>query len=247
MEEEQPHSLIRALAALNPADPNMTSMVALTERGYDRKMSPQLLASAELSNTSTDSTVNDVSLRQNLLATLRIEVNRLSPETKIIAQNDRERLMKEQFLIHYRAHGETAAKVLLRFGRNHLHRGYDSRGISTLGNFVAEFAISEGKKVFNVGAFGAGGRASLLGNSWNADERNDELTFALLADTAKYSATLFDLRPLRAVLHQIPKDKRSALQLNLAYWADSYDALICYKKVTPLNVQDAFSTLPKNR
>jgi len=47
-------------------------------------------------------------------------------------------------------------------------------------------------------------------------------------------ATLFDLRPLRALLHDIPSEKRSETQRNLAYWADSYDALICYQTVTLL-------------
>ncbi len=74
----------------------------------------------------------------------------------------------------------------------------------------------------------------MAGKTWNADERQDELAFALLAERAKYSATIFDLRPLRPLLHQIPPDKRSALQVNLIYWADSYDALICYKTVIPL-------------
>ena len=73
-----------------------------------------------------------------------------------------------------------------------------------------------------------------MGETFDADERQDELTFALLAEKAKYSATVFDLRPLRPLLHAIPQEKRSALQTNLIYWADSYDALICYKYVTPL-------------
>jgi hypothetical protein len=152
------------------------------------------------------------------------------------AQNERELLMKEQFLIHFN-HSSTPgarSKVLLRFGRNHLHRGYDARGISTLGNFIAEFAIVQGQKAFNVGAFGAGGKASLLGKSFDPDERRDELAFAFLAERAKYPATLYDLRPLRSLLHRISSEKRSALQSNLIYWADAYDALVCYKTVTPL-------------
>jgi hypothetical protein len=123
---------------------------------------------------------------------------------------------------------------LLRFGRKHLHRGYDARGISTLGNFVAELALLRGKNAFNLGAFGAGGKAALLGSNWDADERQDEPAFALLAEKAKCPATLFDLRPLRALLQDIPSQKRSETQRNLAYWADSYDALICYQTVTPL-------------
>ncbi|MFZ0278404.1 MAG: hypothetical protein WA254_23165 [Candidatus Sulfotelmatobacter sp.] len=111
--------------------------------------------------------------------------------------------------------------MLLRFWRNHLHRGSDARGVSTLGNFVAEFAVAQGSNVFNVGAFGAGRKATLLGNTWGADERQDELAFALLAENAKYAAMLFDLRPIRALLHRIPQEKHSSLQNNLIYWADS--------------------------
>jgi hypothetical protein len=237
MEEEQPQRMIRELARLNPSDSDLKRMVGLTKDGYTRKMAPRLLELAEASNGSTDGRPNDVSLRENLLATLEIEKNRLNPETKMDAQEKRERLMKTQFLEHLRrsSGSGTTSKVLLRFGRNHLHRGYDARGISTLGNFIAEFAISQDKRIFNVGAFGARGRASLLGETWNADERQDELAFASLARKAKYSATIFDLRPIRALLHRIPPEERSALVTNLIYWADSYDALICYKQVTPLN------------
>jgi hypothetical protein len=232
MEEIQPHLLIRELAALNPGDPQLQRMVAVTKGGYDRSMSPALIDLLIESKGSKDDLRNHISLRQNLLATLRIDKNRLSPQTKMTAQISREHLMKTQFLLHLRSSGP--GKVLLRFGRNHLHRGYDGRGISTLGNFVAEFAVAQGKKTFNVGAFGAGGKGNLLGETFDADERRDELTFALLAESAKSSATLFDLRPVRPLLHAIPRDKRTAVENNLMYWADSYDALICYQTVTPL-------------
>jgi hypothetical protein len=236
IEEAQPQMLIAELASLNAGDLDLKRMVELTKGGYTRKIAPTLLDLAKKSKGREDAVVNDVSLRENLIETLEVETNRLGLDTKMIAQNERERLMKEQFLKHFRrdAAGGSPSKVLLRFGRNHLHRGYDARGISTLGNFVAEFALSEGKTTFNVGAFGAGGKATLLGETWNADERKDELAFALLAEEAKYSTTVFDLRALRMKLHRIPQEKRSALETNLTYWADSYDALICYKTVTPL-------------
>ena len=235
MEEMHPEYLIRDLAALNPANPQLKQMASLASNGYNRKMASDLLALMQSSHAEHDAVVNSISLRQNLLATLEIETNRARPESRMTAQNQRELLMKMQFLEHLRASGsDPASKVFLRFGRNHLHRGYDARGISTLGNFVTEFAVSRGQKAFNVGAFGAGGKASLMGETWNADERQDEPTFALLAGHARYSATVFDLRPLRPLLHAIPADKRTPLEINLIYWADSYDALICYKNVTPL-------------
>jgi hypothetical protein len=140
--------------------------------------------------------------------------------------------MKQLFLTHYRMTPD--GKVLLRFGRNHLHRGYDARGVSTLGNFVAEWAFAEDKSVFNVGVFAAGGKEYLAGKAFDADERQDELTFALLANLAGTNATLFDLRPLRPLLHAIAGEKRSPLETNLIYWADSYDFLLCYPAVSPL-------------
>src|SRR3977135_3508216 len=239
IEEAQPQLPIAELASLNPDDPDLKRMRELTKDGYNRKMAPDLLDLAKQSRAEVDKVLNDVSLRENLIETLEVEKNRLATNTKMIAQNERERVMKEQFLRHFRLNSKLGApgKVLLRFGRNHLHRGYDARGISTLGNFIAEFALEQEKKTFNVGAFGAGGKASMSGKTWNADERQDELAFALLAERAKYSAPIFDLRPLRPLLHQIPPGKRSGLQANLIYWADSYDALICYKTVTPLKPQ----------
>ena len=232
MEEIHPEYLIRDLARLNPADPSLQQMNALTKSGYQRSMAAQLLPLAA-APPAHDKTVNDISLYKSLLATLQIDSFRATPATKMSAQQAREELMKTQFLAHLRAH--TPAKVLLRFGRNHLHRGYDARGISTLGNFVAEFAISRGETAFNVGAFGAGGKATLMGETFSMDETSDELTFALLASHAKYAATVFDLRPLRPLLHAIPQDKRTPLESNLIYWSDAYDALICYKNVTPLS------------
>ena len=231
MEEVRVESLIRELARVNPADPVLAQMVQLTKDKYVRAMAPALLEMARRAKDQKDERLNGLSLRQSLLATLNVESNRIGPDTRMIAQNARELLMKQQLLAHMEG---ATGKVLLRFGRNHLHRGYDARGISTLGNFVAEFATAHGQKVFNVGAFAAGGKETLLGNTFDADERTDELTFALLADQAKYPATLYDLRPLRSLLHRIPQEKRSALETNLIYWSDAYDALLCYKVVTPL-------------
>jgi hypothetical protein len=215
MEEEQPQLLIRELAALNPKDVHLRQMVQLTKHEYTRQMAPSLLDLANRTHGGKDQLFNGISLRQNLVATLQIDTDRLVPDSKLIAQNRRELLMKEQFLGHFRGSKvpEQRSKVLLRFGRNHLHRGYDARGVSTLGNFVAEFAFARGEKVFNVGAFGAGGKASLMGETWDADERQDGLAFALLAKLAKYPAAVYDLRPVRQLLHSVPQDKRSPLQI----------------------------------
>ncbi len=101
---------------------------------------------------------------------------------------------------------------------------------------MARGPMTLGGSVFNVGAFAAGGEEHLAGKTFDADERKDELTFALLADIAGSDATLFDLRPLRAMLHSIASRRRIALEVNLIYWVDAYDFLICYPAVSPLTV-----------
>jgi hypothetical protein len=237
MEEMQPHILIAELARENPSNQALQRMMEITKSGYNRTMAPTLLQLMPEAHAVRDVWINDVSLFLNLKATLEIESDRLNPEVKLRAQLRRESLMKDLFLLHYQRNvpAGSESKVMLRFGRNHLHRGYDERGVSTLGNFIAEFAFAQHRTAFNVAAFGAGGKASLAGETWDADERNDDLAFQLLASLARFPATVFDLRPLRQVLHSIPVENRSALQTRLIFWADSYDAIICYKKVTPLH------------
>ncbi len=83
-------------------------------------------------------------------------------------------------------------------------------------------------------AFAAGGKGFLAGKTFDADERQEDPAFELLASVARYPAAVFDLRPLRSLLHQVPDKDRSVVQKSLIYWADSYDAIICYREVTPL-------------
>ncbi|HEX4811057.1 MAG TPA: hypothetical protein VH325_19110, partial [Bryobacteraceae bacterium] len=232
IDEEQPDRLILDVAKLNPGDAYLQQMIAITAHGYNRKQAPELLALSQAEHPAHDITIGGISLWQNIRETLRVEALRSNPATKLGASEARELVMKALFLSQYRR--EPEGKVFLRFGRNHLHRGYDARGVSTLGNFVAEWALAENKSAFNVGAFAAGGKEHLAGETFDADERQDELSFALLAHIAGPNATLFDLRTLRPLLHSIAPEKRTTLEVNLIYWADSYDFLICYPIVSPL-------------
>ena len=232
IDEGQPERLILDLAKLNPGDAKLQQMIDITAHGYNRKQAPKLLSISETEHPAHDATLGGISLWQDLRDTLRVEALRSNPDTKLAASEARELVMKELVLAHYRQEPED--KVFLRFGRNHLHRGYDARGVSTLGNFVAEWALAENKSVVNVGAFAAGGKEHLANETFNADERQDELTFALLAHIAGSNATLFNLRPLRPLLHSMAPEKRTPLEVNLISWADSYDLLICYPTVSPL-------------
>ena len=60
-------------------------------------------------------------------------------------------------------------------------------------------------------AFGAGGKASLAGETWDADERSDDAALALLS-MARYPATVFDLRPFRQTLPRIADENRSPVE-----------------------------------
>ena len=102
-----------------------------------------------------DTQIGGASLWESTLDTLKVEALRSDPHTRYQASGERERVMKSLFLRHRDQYPQ--GKVLLRFGRNHLHRGLDARGISTLGNFVAEWALAHGQSVVNIGVFAAGG------------------------------------------------------------------------------------------
>ncbi len=232
IEEIQPNRLIAQLAAQNPGHSKLGQMLAITRAAYDRKQAPELSRIAQSFTPANDLRLSGVSLWESLRDTLRLEALRATPGCKLQASEAREQIMKHLFLTHYGADPE--GKTFLRFGRNHLHRGYDARGISTLGNFVAEWALSHNQSVVNVGAFAAGGKEHILDSTVDVGERQDEGTFNLLANLAKDTATLFDLRPPRPIPHANPRKTRPPLEANLVYWSDTYDFLICYPKVTPL-------------
>ena len=65
------------------------------------------------------------------------------------------------------------------------------------------------------------------------DQGKDDPALAFLASLATYPATVFDLRPIRRALHQIPVQKLSARDAGVLFWADSYDAIVSYREVTP--------------
>jgi hypothetical protein len=234
IEESRPQELIRELERLNPMDASLQQMAALTAAGYQRSQAPRLLQLLADATLAHDASPGGISLRHSLEDTLRVESERLDRAHILTAQQDREDVMKRQFLTHFEA--AAPGKVFLRFGQAHLFRGYDlERGVSTLGDFVAEFAIVRHAAAFNVAAFGAGGTQQLNGVTSSADQTGDEPGLAWLARIALDSATVFDTRPLRPLLHAIPEAHRTTEERNLIQWVDGYDALICFKQVTPLD------------
>jgi hypothetical protein len=232
IEEVQPHLLLRELAAANPDSRELQAAVDVVRDGYERPMAPDLLRLVGSADVVEDPLPGGVSLRTSLVRSLEIETARFIG-SRFDASIRREGFMKDLFHDSWVKAGKP--KVFLRFGRNHLHRGIDRRGVSTLGNFVAELAAAEHLTAFYVAAFAGGGRIRLAGPAMEFDERSDDPAFAYLASVARYPATVFDLRPLRPILHGLPENERSAIEASLVYWADSYDAMIFYREVTPLD------------
>jgi len=233
IEELRPDQLIRELALGDRNNRALQTMAEKTAQGYRRSAATELRELARRALEEHKSQAASMSTLRNLLQTLEVESLRSSQATRFEASTRRELVMKELFVESYKLAGGKP-KVLARFGRNHLHRGYDRRGVSTLGNFIAELAAAQGQSSFHVAAFGAGGKVLMPGGVTDWDETKDDPAFALLASEARYAATLFDLRPLRPALHQIPASKLSPTEASLLYWSDSYDAIICYRQVTPL-------------
>ncbi len=235
IEEGQPDALIRELAAANPQSRPLQSMSALVKERYRRSQAPQLSALAGQVTDIRDRYYGDVSLLYLIQRTLAVESERLDPSAELSASVERESFMKQSFVLNYRnamRADHAAPKVVAAFGQNHMHRGIDHRGVSTLGNFIAEFAAAERTRSFHLAIFAAGGKIN-VGGLLDADQRKDQLAFELLASAAKFPATVFDVRPLRQQLRRLPSPL-SARDANLSYWADSYDAIVCYREVTPL-------------
>jgi hypothetical protein len=234
IEENQLLRLIRDLATANPENRNVQQMLELVADGYQRTEASRLLDLALQGGPLNGGLVGGVPLPTLIIKSLEVEVDRARPETSgLQASLRRERVMKDFLLTHYRAAGQDA-KVAAVFGRNHLHRGIDRRGVATLGNFIAELAVVEGKGVFNVAIFAAGGQVA-AGGVRDFDERKDDPAFAYLASASQFKSTVFDLKPLREPLHQIAS--RTPVEESLVYWADSYDVLVCYREVSPTKIR----------
>jgi hypothetical protein len=236
IEEPHPEVLIRELAAINPGNHGLDSMVAITRDGETRASAYQLLGLLRQVESFKDAPRGGISLRTQILKTLEVDSARVDrSQGRLGASNLREQVMKEFFLAHYRAARQTepAPRFVVNFGQSHLGRGIDQRGVSTLGNFIGELAVAEGLRSFHLLVFAAGGKIFYGGSLQDIDQRTDALAFDLLASLARSRAALFDLRPIRQVLHNTaappsPRDQ------SLLYWADAYDAVICYRAVTPL-------------
>jgi hypothetical protein len=121
---------------------------------------------------------------------------------------DQERgdVMKQLFMRQYRAAqqpGGQQPKVLLRFGSYHAKRGLMSDfGTSTLANFVAEIAFSEGARMLNVKIVCCSDTATTQAAHPRPCSGAERIWLQPMRAAASYPWTLYDLRDLRQKLQQ---------------------------------------------
>lgn len=104
IEEPQPHLLIRELAQVNPKSPELQSMVELPKDGCKRSLAPKLLQLAASMGEVKDTAPGGISLREQVVRTLEVEVERANRQgnDRLAASVRRESVMKQFFLSHYR-------------------------------------------------------------------------------------------------------------------------------------------------
>ncbi len=115
------------------------------------------------------------------------------------ANLERENLMKRLFLARLReaeARDGKTPKVLFKFGANHMMRGLSTTHVPSLGNFVSDYALANGRQTFSVLLLcGPGTKAG----DFQGGEGDCEFSVAgsfpdLVAHLDAKAPTLFDLR-----------------------------------------------------
>lgn len=154
------------------------------------------------------------------------------------SNQQRANMMKRHFMEAYEraSRQEEAPKVIVKLGANHVYKGYNSLGALDLGNFVNEFAVTKGQQSFHiyVGAHKGNQNAFNLLSQSEADKKkafdnSESQNAAAFYKAANGETSLFDLRPLRALIfNKRLKDLAPELE-KLIY---SYDAFLVIPEAT---------------
>ncbi|TFH36247.1 MAG: hypothetical protein E4G95_05955 [Bacteroidia bacterium] len=129
------------------------------------------------------------------------------------SSREREHSMKLRFMESYRkaqSSGETLPIVMVKMGHYHLFRGIYRLNVPTFGNFLSEFAVSNGMSSFVISSYVIEGP-----EEW----RNSGGVLAEVAGDAAF--TLIDFRPLRAYANQNKIDKLSDGWKSLIFSTDA--------------------------
>jgi hypothetical protein len=136
----------------------------------------------------------------------------------------RETLLKQQFLAHFQQAQATlgqSPKVFFKFGANHAMRGHSLSDVPAFGNFLAEWGLSRGFSMINIAVDCVGGEQSDLrteGRSPCTPYIDLPADSPLRVPTSRKQLTLFDLRPLRAVMPKIIDPETKSLILAFDFY-----------------------------
>jgi hypothetical protein len=155
------------------------------------------------------------------------------------ANRERALLLKHNFLADYQQLSKTAGRpprVLLKFGGNHLFKGFDETDLNDLGNFITEFADGLGSSSLHIEVLGIRGKDEAefgLGQPDRAIAKDAAPDFLapLYAEAYPGGWTVFDLRPLRSKFASFGQVDRDLERLIFGY-----DLLVLIPEVTAQTV-----------
>jgi len=247
-------TLLDAMLASNPGPKSKTAIAAVQakERAADQKTRDTgdpgqlfLLASTDADTApledaiATDGTPGTKDLLHEFLISRRIY--RLNAAGAPESNSLRATLLKQHFLTDYVAAttDTPATRVLLKFGDDHLGKGFNVLHQRDLGNFIAELADGEGAQSLHILVLGARGEHALFAGYAKplahqpfvmADDPGYKWIAPAVADLLPQSGpgatlTLFDLRKLRFRDIDMPPDWQ-----RIVY---SYDLFVLMPELTP--------------
>lgn len=156
---------------------------------------------------------------------------------------------KELFMSQYQAakrHGESAPRILLRFGGYHAARGLmPDFGSSTLANFLAELAVAEGSRMFDVVFINCRGVSPGTFPRPCTWEQNEALKPFRAAAVAPW--TLFDVRGLREPLRRARLNSLQSYPGGWQYWnlVMSFDAVVLLQESEPSHLPGLIPFFPE--
>jgi hypothetical protein len=155
------------------------------------------------------------------------------------ANRERALLLKHNFLTDYQQLSNTTQRpprVLLKFGGNHLFKGFDQTNLNDLGNFVTEFADGLGSSSLHIEVLGIRGEDEEEFGPGQPDravakDAAPDFLAPLYAEVNPGGWTIFDLRPLRSKFASFNHADRELERLIFGY-----DMLVLVPEVTAQTV-----------
>lgn len=140
--------------------------------------------------------------------------------TRYRANLDRERYMKSRFMDQYRVaqrHGDSLPRVLVKVGSGHGGDWRSPTSVQSLGNFLREFAVANGRTSFHLVVW----LVNRPGDYWTIGDSPAYLPLARMGTPSSW--TIVDFRPLRS-LSYAGKLPEISSELQKAIFA--YDAVL---------------------